>query len=75
MKALTERSGISQPAVSKHLGLLKDAGLVHASPDGRKTQYRARAEALVPLRDWTNEMARFWEARFDALEDPLKRMD
>ncbi|HEY0628477.1 MAG TPA: metalloregulator ArsR/SmtB family transcription factor [Sphingomicrobium sp.] len=72
---LTERSGVSQPAVSKHLGLLKQAGLVAARQQGRQTHYRAELSALRPLVDWTSEMASFWERRFDKLQDLLKRMD
>ena len=73
--ALTARAGVSQPAVSKHLGILKLAGLVRDRPDGRLTHYSAQRSALAPLLDWTSEMTGFWEARFDALEDLLKRMD
>jgi len=73
--ALTARAGVSQPAVSKHLGLLKQAGLVEDRHEGRQTHYSARRGSLAPLTDWTNEMTTFWEARFDALEDLLKRMD
>jgi DNA-binding transcriptional ArsR family regulator len=73
--ALTARAGISQPAVSKHLGVLKQAGLVRDRPDGRQTHYGARLGALSPLMDWTREMAGFWQRRFDDLEDLLKRMD
>ena len=73
--ALTARAGISQPAVSKHLGLLKQAGLVRDRHAGRQTHYTAQLQALAPLADWTNQMARFWESRFDDLEDLLKRMD
>lgn len=73
--ALTAQAGISQPAVSKHLGVLKQAGLVHERQEGRHTHYRARAGALAPLIDWTSRMTGFWEARFDELEDLLKRMD
>jgi DNA-binding transcriptional ArsR family regulator len=73
--ALTAQAGISQPAVSKHLGLLKQAGLVRDRPDGRLTHYSAQPRALAPLVDWTREMTDFWEGRFDALEDLLKRMD
>jgi DNA-binding transcriptional ArsR family regulator len=73
--ALTARAGVSQPAVSKHLNLLKDAGLVTGRHEGRQTHYRAEVRALTPLADWTREMASFWEARFDDLEDLLKRMD
>lgn len=73
--ALTAKAGISQPAVSKHLRMLKQAGLVQGRPEGRQTHYSARVEALSPLNDWSRRMAEFWEGRFDALEDLLKRMD
>jgi DNA-binding transcriptional ArsR family regulator len=72
---LTGKAGISQPAVSKHLGMLKQAGLVLDRHEGRNTHYRARIGALAPLVDWTRQMAGFWQSRFDALEDLLKRMD
>ncbi len=73
--ALTARAGVSQPAVSKHLGLLKQAGLVRDRHEGRQTHYSAQLNALAPLVDWTSEMTRFWEGRFDQLGNLLKRMD
>ncbi|HTI67324.1 MAG TPA: metalloregulator ArsR/SmtB family transcription factor [Caulobacteraceae bacterium] len=73
--ALTARAGVSQPAVSKHLAVLKRAGLVRDRPEGRQTHYSAQFGALAPLIDWTNQMAGFWQGRFDDLEDLLKRMD
>jgi DNA-binding transcriptional ArsR family regulator len=73
--ALTDRAGVSQPAVSKHLGLLKTAGLVDDRRDGRETYYSARPKGLTPLFDWMGHYATFWEQRFDKLEDLLKRMD
>src|SRR3954465_3870254 len=73
--ALTARAGVSQPAVSKHLGVLKQAGLVRDRHEGRQTPYTAQLSALAPLIDWTSQMAGFWEARFDDLEDLLKRID
>jgi DNA-binding transcriptional ArsR family regulator len=72
---LTAAAGISQPAVSKHLGVLKQAGLVIDRPAGRQTHYSARPEALAPLVDWTKQMAGFWESRLDDLEILLGRMD
>jgi DNA-binding transcriptional ArsR family regulator len=72
---LTQQAGVSQPAVSKHLGVLKQAGLVRARQEGRQTHYSAQRAALAPLVDWTSQMAGFWEQRFDDLEDLLKRMD
>jgi len=73
--ALTAQAGISQPAVSKHLGILKLAGLVRDRHEGRQTHYSAQLDALAPLVDWTSEMTRFWQSRLDNLEDLLKRMD
>ncbi|MBA3897237.1 MAG: helix-turn-helix transcriptional regulator [Sphingomonadaceae bacterium] len=75
VRTLTGPSGVSQPAVSKHLALLKRAGLVRERRDGRQTHYSAQPKALAPLIDWTSRMAGFWEARLDDLEDLLKRMD
>jgi DNA-binding transcriptional ArsR family regulator len=72
---LTAQAGISQPAVSKHLGILNQAGLVNDRHEGRQTHYSAQLKALAPLVDWTQQMARFWESRFDDLDDLLKRMD
>jgi DNA-binding transcriptional ArsR family regulator len=73
--ALTAQSGVSQPAVSKHLRVLKQAGLVRDRHEGRQTHYSAQLNALAPLIDWTSQMAGFWHSRFDRLEDMLKRMD
>jgi DNA-binding transcriptional ArsR family regulator len=73
--ALTAQAGVSQPAVSKHLGILKQAGLVLDRHEGRQTHYSAQIAALAPLVDWARGMAGFWESRFDHLEDLLKRMD
>ncbi|HEX4197496.1 MAG TPA: metalloregulator ArsR/SmtB family transcription factor [Caulobacteraceae bacterium] len=73
--ALTARSGVSQPAVSKHLGVLRQAGLVRGRHEGRQTHYSAQLAALAPLIDWTSQMAGFWESRFDELENLLQRID
>jgi DNA-binding transcriptional ArsR family regulator len=73
--ALTAQAGVSQPVVSKHLGVLKQAGLVRDRHAGRNTHYSAQLSALTPLVEWTQRMASFWEGRVDNLEDLLKRMD
>ena len=72
---LTAQAQVSQPAVSKHLAVLKQAGLVLDRHEGRQTHYSAQKLALVPLADWTSQMTRFWENKFDDLDDLLKRMD
>src|ERR1700748_335715 len=66
--ALTARAGVSQRAVSKHLGVLKQAGLFGARHEGRRTHYSAQLAALAPLIDWTSRMTGFWQSRFDDLE-------
>jgi DNA-binding transcriptional ArsR family regulator len=75
VRILTDSSGVSQPAVSKHLRVLKQAGLVLARHEGRQTHYSAQPRALAPLVDWMSFYSRFWHDRFDRLEDLLKGMD
>ncbi len=75
VRSITDGSGISQPAVSKHLGQLKLAGLVSDRRERRQTHYSARPEALAPLIDWMSLYGAFWRERFDRLEDLLNRMD
>jgi DNA-binding transcriptional ArsR family regulator len=73
--ALTHRAGVSQPAVSKHLTVLKRARLVRHRRDGRETHYRAQPVALAPMVDWLNLYGAFCRERFDKLENLLERMD
>jgi DNA-binding transcriptional ArsR family regulator len=73
--ALTERAGVSQPMVSKHLSVLKRARLVRNRRKGREIHYSAQPRALAPLVDWMSFYSRFWYERFDRLDDLLKRMD
>lgn len=73
--ALTEQAGVSQPVVSRHLAVLRQAGLVRDRHEGRQTHYSAQLNALAPLMDWTSQMAGYWQSRFDDLEDLLRRMD
>ena len=75
VRALTDRAGVSQPAVSKHLGVLKHAGLVRDRRDGRQTHYSAQPKAMAPMIDWMSHYADFWRDRFDRLETLLNRMD
>jgi DNA-binding transcriptional ArsR family regulator len=72
---LTDHSGVSQPAVSKHLTVLKRAKLVRHRREGRETHYSAQPQALEPLLDWVTLYGAFWRERFDRLESLLKRMD
>ena len=75
VRALTDEAGVSQPAVSKHLGVLRQAGLVLERPEGRVVHYRAAPKGLAPLMDWMRFYAVFWDERMDRLETLLNRMD
>ena len=73
--ALTRYAGVSQPAVSKHLTVLKRAKLVRHRHEGRETHYSAQPDALAPMINWLDHYGAFWRERFDRLEDLLERMD
>jgi DNA-binding transcriptional ArsR family regulator len=73
--AITDHAGISQPAVSKHLKVLKGAGLVRDRPDGRQTYFRVDPKGLSPLFNWAEHYGAFWLSRFNKLENLLERID
>lgn len=66
---------ISQPAVSKHLRVLRDAGFVESIVDAQRRLYRLKPEPLQEVDAWLAQFRRFWSARVDALERHLDRMD
>src|SRR5436305_15334934 len=75
VRALTDHAGISQPAVSKHLGVLKHVGLVRDRPEGRQTHYSAEPKGLEPLVNWMKHYGAFWTERVDRLKRLLEKMD
>jgi DNA-binding transcriptional ArsR family regulator len=68
---LVERLELSQPGVSKHLRVLREAGLVRVRPDGQRRWYGLRAEPLAELDAWLAPYREFWGGRLDALERHL----
>jgi len=64
-----------QPSVSKHLRVLREAGLVEARIDAQRRLYRIRPEPLKEVDDWLTPFRRFWSAHLDALERHLDRLD
>jgi DNA-binding transcriptional ArsR family regulator len=69
---LVERLRLSQPGVSKHLRVLREAGLVRVRADGRRRWYGLRAEPLAELDAWLEPYRGFWAGRLDALERHLE---
>jgi DNA-binding transcriptional ArsR family regulator len=74
VRALTDRAGVSQPAVSKHLATLKDVGLVDSRREGRCVYYRMEPRGLKPLVDWVAHYRAFWAGHLDRLEQLLEDM-
>lgn len=71
---IVERLGWPQPMVSKHLGVLKQVGLVSERREGRQRLYRVNAEQLKPIYDWVAPFERYWSERFDRLDEVLQEM-
>ena len=68
-----EECGISQPAVSQHLRVLRTSGFASVRPDGTRRLYALDPAALDEVEDWTAGLRRFWEQRLDALGTELAR--
>jgi DNA-binding transcriptional ArsR family regulator len=66
---------MSQPTVSKHLRVLRDAGIVESTVDAQRRLYRLKPESLQEVDAWLAQFRQFWTARVDALERYLDRMD
>src|SRR6187397_327783 len=71
---LERELGLSQPSVSKHLRVLRDAGFVEAEVDAQRRVYRLRPEPLKEVDAWLDPFRRFWSAHVDALERHLDRI-
>ncbi len=70
---LLEPYSISQPAISKHLRILRDAGLVRRRKEGRMRLYEVDASSLRQVHDWVSHFERYWEEKLDALGDYLDK--
>ncbi|HUA08388.1 MAG TPA: metalloregulator ArsR/SmtB family transcription factor [Candidatus Acidoferrales bacterium] len=74
VRELTDRAGVSQPAVSQHLKVLQETRLIVGRREGRKTFYRADPRGLQPLAKWMEEHRRFWEESYDRLGSYLAEL-
>ena len=72
---LADRFDISRPAVSQHLKVLKEAGLVSARADAQRRIYRLDDDALSDIERWLERVRQFWNPRLDALERALSNGD
>jgi DNA-binding transcriptional ArsR family regulator len=70
---LVAQLNMSQPAVSKHLRVLKEAGMVDVRADAQRRLYRIRPEPLAELDDWLASYRKLWTTRLDRLEEHLDR--
>jgi DNA-binding transcriptional ArsR family regulator len=66
---------LSQPSVSKHLRVLREAGFVESRIEAQRRLYRLRPEPLIELDEWLAPFRRFWSKHVDALEQYLDKMD
>jgi DNA-binding transcriptional ArsR family regulator len=71
---LVERLHLSQPQVSKHLGVLRAVDLVNVRMEGRHHWYRVNGPALKPIHDWVRAFERTWNTRLDRLDDLLAEL-
>lgn len=71
---LVEQLGLAQPAVSKHLQVLREVGAVQARDEGRRRVYRLDGRALKPIHDWVRQFERTWSERFDRLDAVLEEL-
>ena len=74
MTDLAKPYAISLPAVSKHLRVLENAGLVRRRRDGRVHRLRLEAKPMQQAQAWIEEYRKFWEASFDRLDEYLKQL-
>src|SRR5689334_8182882 len=71
---IVRKLGWNQPIVSKHLGVLKQVGLVSERRVGRQRLYRVNAERLRPIYEWVAPFERYWSESFDRLDQVLEQM-
>ena len=71
---IIEILGWPQPMVSKHLGVLKQVGLVTERRVGRQRMYRVNAEQLKPIHEWVTPFEQYWSESFDRLDEVLRNI-
>jgi DNA-binding transcriptional ArsR family regulator len=72
---ISQRFSMSAPAISQHLKVLKDAGLVRVKIAGQRRIYELEEDGFVEMAEWLNRIRRFWSGRLDRLGDELRKAD
>jgi DNA-binding transcriptional ArsR family regulator len=75
LSAVAEQFNISRPAISKHMKILHECGIVDYEKIGRERYCKAKVEQLDEVAEWLIQLKTIWEARLDSLEDYLKKME
>ena len=74
LNGVADNFRISRPAVSRHIKILKECGLVVVIPQGRERYCEVRFDRLGEVSDWIEQYRQLWEARFDRLDEVLEKM-
>jgi DNA-binding transcriptional ArsR family regulator len=74
LNGVAENFRISRPAVSRHIKVLKECGLVVVIPQGRERYCEVRFDRLSEVSNWIDQYRQLWEGRFDRLDDVLEKM-
>ena len=74
LNGVADNFRISRPAVSRHIKILKECGLVVVIPQGRERYCEVRFDRLNEVSDWIEQYRQLWEARFDRLDEVLEKM-
>lgn len=74
LNSVAQRFHVSRPAISKHIKILKECGLIQIQQKGRERYCEAKLEKLNEVSDWVEQYRQFWTARFDALENYLNEL-
>lgn len=74
LNTVAENFDVSRPAISKHIKILTECGLIEIRQQGRERYCEARLDKLTEVSDWVEQYRQFWEARLDALENYLEQL-
>jgi DNA-binding transcriptional ArsR family regulator len=74
LNAVADNFNVSRPAISKHIKILTECGLIEIRQQGRERYCEAKLQKLGEVSDWVDQYKQFWNAKFDALENYLEEL-